>query len=414
MENQNQFYLGIDLDDTYAVVSYYELNKAEPETVSTVAGSEVFQIPVLLTKRNGIGQWLIGEEAGRLAAAQGGTCVDHLLSRALKGETAMVDNEQFKAEELLRLYLKKLILLAGSLGKPQKPDRLVICLESLSREAAGLFERMMPGMGMKTEQLILLDRKECFYYFVYHQKQELTLHDVYLFDYRGDELRCCCMEKTPRTSPQMVTMTEEAVRMPMQGQDPTFLRVLQECFKGRIVSAAYLVGDGFDGGWMQRSVSFLCKGRKAFVGKNLYSKGACYAAAVIAGNQTWQYVYLGDNEMKVNVSLKLYNRGTPEFFTLINAGDNWYDTVGSCEVILDGTPEIDFWLQPPNSREAKVESLELSDLPKRPERATRLRITARPLSDVRVHIQIKDLGFGEIFRSSDKVWEHVMTLEEET
>ena len=81
-------------------------------------------------------------------------------------------------------------------------------------------------------------------------------------------------------------------------------------------------------------------------------------------------------------------------------------------MILDGTPEIDFWLQPPNSREAKVERLELSDLPQRPSRATRLRITAKPLSDSRVQIQIKDLGFGEIFRSSDKVWEHVMTFEE--
>ena len=410
---ENQFYLGIDLDDTYAVVSYYELNKAEPETVSTVAGSEVFQIPVLLVKKHGIGQWLIGEEARRLAATQKEAGISHLFSRALRGEMISVDEEQFAAQELLRLYIKKLMLLAGSLGKPRVPDRLVLCLERLSREAAELFGQMMPGLGLKREQLILLDRKECFYYFVYHQDRELTLHDVYLFDYRGDELRCCRMEKTPRTSPSLVTIAEETLRMPVQGQDTTFLQILQDRFKGRIVSTAYLVGDGFDGGWMQRSISFLCKGRRAFAGKNLYSKGACYAAAVIDGQREWQYVYLGDNEMKVNVSLKLFNRGRPEFFTLISAGDNWYDKVGRCEVILDGTPEIDFWLQPPNSREAKVERLELSDLPMRPERATRLRITAKPLSDTRVQIQIKDLGFGEIFRSSDKVWEYVMTFEGE-
>ena len=409
---ENQFYLGIDLDDQYAVVSYYELNRAEPETVSTVAGSEVFQIPVLLAKKQGIGQWFIGEEAGRLALAQGESGIDRLLSRAMRGETVPVDGEQFPGEELLRLYLKKLMLLAGGLGKPRKPDRLVLCLERLSREAAELFGGMVAGLGLEAEQLILLDRKECFYYFVYNQNQELTLHDVYLFDYRGEELRCCRLEKTPRTSPQLISLTEEVLRMPAQGKDPTFLRVLQECFRGRIVSTAYLVGDGFDGGWMQRSVAFLCKGRRAFSGKNLYSKGACYAAAVIDRQREWQYVYLGDNEMKVNVCLKLYNRGKPELFTLISAGDNWYDTVGRCEVILDGTPEIDFWLQPPNSREAKVERLELSDLPRRPSRATRLRITVKPLSDSRVQIQIKDLGFGEIFRSSDKVWEHVMTFEE--
>ena len=101
-------------------------------------------------------------------------------------------------------------------------------------------------------------------------------------------------------------------------------------------------------------------------------------------------------------------------FTLISAGDNWYETLGECEVILDGTPEIDFWLQPPNSREAKIEKLELADLPERPNKTSRLRITAKPLSDAKVQIQIKDLGFGELFKGSDKVWEYIMSFEEES
>ena len=31
---EHRFYLGIDLDDQYAVISSYELNKKEPETFS--------------------------------------------------------------------------------------------------------------------------------------------------------------------------------------------------------------------------------------------------------------------------------------------------------------------------------------------------------------------------------------------
>lgn len=409
---ENHFYLGIDLDDQNAVVSYYELNMKEPETLSMVAGSEVFQIPVLLTKKTGIGQWFIGEEAKRLALLQGSDGTKRLLSRALGGEMVFVDGEKYPASELLTLYLKKLILLAGSLGKPGKPDVLLICLERLSREATKLFAGIATGLGLSEEQVMLLDRKECFYYFVYHQGQELTLHDVCLFDYRGEDIRCGRLEKNPHTTPQLVTLTEEVYRMDGTAKDEAFLRILQETFRGHIVSSSYLIGDGFDGNWMKLSVSFLCKGRRAFVGKNLYSKGACYAAAVLEGWHEWQYVYLGDNEMKVNVCLKLYNRGVMEFFTLISAGDNWYETVGECEVILCGSPEIDFWLQPPNSREARVVKLELSDLPERPEKTTRLRITAKPLSDSRVQIQIKDLGFGELFQSSGKVWEYMMSFAE--
>lgn len=64
---EHRFYLGIDLDDQYAVISSYELNKKEPETFSAIAGSEIYQIPALITKKKGIGQWFVGEEAVRLA-----------------------------------------------------------------------------------------------------------------------------------------------------------------------------------------------------------------------------------------------------------------------------------------------------------------------------------------------------------
>lgn len=39
---------------------------------------------------------------------------------------------------------------------------------------------------------------------------------------------------------------------------------------------------------------------------------------------------------------------------------------------------------------------------------TRLRITAKPLTDHKVKVVIRDLGFGEIYKSSDKTWEYVM------
>lgn len=410
----NHFYLGVDLDDENAVISYYELNMKEPETLSTVVGSEVFQIPVLLTKKRGIGQWFIGEDAKKLAMQQGQEGIDRLLERAISREKIFIEDEDYPAEELLTLYLKKLLLLAGSLGKRGTPDTLVICLQKLSRELTELFGEIASKLGLDREQMILLDRKECFYYFVYHQSEYIYLHDVCLFDYRGEDIRCCRLSRNLHTTPQLIILTEEIRRMDASGRDEAFFKIIQDAFRGHIISTSYLVGDGFEGGWMKQSVSFLCQGRRAFVGKNLYSKGACYAAAVLERQYPWQYVYLGDNEMKVNLCLKVHNRGKLEFFTLISAGDNWYETQGECEVILDGTPEIDFWLQPPNSREAKIEKLELADLPERPNKTSRLRIVAKPLSDTKVQIQIKDLGFGELFKGSDKAWEYIMSFEEES
>ena len=48
----NTCYLGIELNDSYAMVSYMQPNMEEPETVSTIAGSENYRIPTLLALRN--------------------------------------------------------------------------------------------------------------------------------------------------------------------------------------------------------------------------------------------------------------------------------------------------------------------------------------------------------------------------
>jgi hypothetical protein len=114
--------------------------------------------------------------------------------------------------------------------------------------------------------------------------------------------------------------------------------------------------------------------------------------------------------MKFNLSIKVKDRGKVAFLNLISAGKNWFETGNTCEVILSGSAEVDFWKQLPNSREAKIETLELTDLPKRPDRTTRLRITANPTADDKIAVEIRDLGFGEFFRGTDKVWKYTMTM----
>lgn len=402
--------MGIDIDDKNAVVSVYQSGMKEPETVSTIAGGEVFQIPVALIKKRGIGQWFIGEEARKVGMLQGDEPIDYLLSKALNQEHIFIEEEKYDAVDLLALYIKKLIVFASRLGNPNLPDKLVVSVDSLSREMTELFMQIGEKIDLDAGIITLIDRKEAFYYFSLNQKKDLWLHDVCLFDFRGENMKCFYMQRNMNTVPQMITLEEQSRNMPQIDKDESFYHILQDALRGKVVSSIYLVGDGFEGDWMKLSLAFMCKGRHAFIGKNLYSKGACFAALVLEKQVEWPYIYIGDNEMKVNISLKIHNRGALEFLTLISAGENWYEAEGVCEVILDGTPEIDFWLQLPHSRDAKIEKLTLSDLPIRENKTTRLRIKVKPLSDTKVSIFIRDMGFGEIVKSSEKTWEYVMSL----
>jgi len=404
------FYVGIDIDDTYAVTSFLTAGAKEPATVSMVAGSEIFQIPVQITKKKGIGQWFIGVEAERIAREQQVTVVDALFSRAMNQEELLIEGEGYPAEELLVLFLRKLIGYASGLQGMREPEGLAISVDKLTGDTAKLLMRIGNKLGLAKEQLIILDRKSAFYYFALNQQPDLYLHDVCLYDYRDGVMKCLRLERNLSTVPQLVSITEDVAELNVERQDEAFYQLLQAHMRGHIVSSVYLVGNAFDGDWMQMSLAFMCRGRRAFMGKNLYAKGACYAVLKQMSKVPWPYAYLGDNEMKVNVSLKVKNRGKEEFCTLLSAGDNWYEAEGSCEVILDTTKEVAIWLQLPNSRQAKVETLALSDLPERENKTTRLRITAKPVSDSKVKILIKDLGFGEIVKSSDMSWEYNMSI----
>ena len=99
-------YLGIDLSDKTAMISYYQLNMSEPETVSTIAGGDVYHIPAVLAKRREIGQWYYGDEAKKKAMNGDMIIVDSLLNRAINKEQIIIEDESYQAEELLAIFLQ--------------------------------------------------------------------------------------------------------------------------------------------------------------------------------------------------------------------------------------------------------------------------------------------------------------------
>lgn len=409
--NGNSYYIGIDLNDSYAMVSFFQQNMKEPETVSTVAGSEEFQIPLVLARRKSIGKWYYGDEARRLSKSGEMVCIDQLLKRALNSEKIVIDDDSFMAEELLALFLKKVMELPSKLGNPSSFDRLVICVDRLTKENVSMFYGMAVRLGINSRQLTVIDRKESFYYFALNQDKSLWLHDVVMFMQEKESIFFYSLKRDLRTTPQVVSIDESiSYTLDKNDKDKSFLDIINESFKNQIISTVFLVGDTFAEGWMKQSVTLLCKGRRVFMGNNLFTKGACYAAATRDKEAEWPFVYMGENEMKFNLSLKVHDKGELSFYNLISAGSNWFESKGQCEVIISGSYEVDFWKQLPKSREAKIETLRLTDMPPRPDRATRIRITATPVSDDRIDIEIKDLGFGEIFMSSGKVWHYEMTM----
>lgn len=408
---ENQIYVGIDLDVDAVMVSY-SYGDGEPETVSPMAGSEIFAIPLAIAWKKD-GGFVYGEEARRVGLAGTGRCEERLLERALRGEQVQFDMQMYAMSELLGFFLKKMVAMAGRLGPKAKLACLVLTVQTLDAPMIQLLQACIAAMELPRETVHLLDYKSSFFYYGSSQPPEFSTHDMGLFCCREKQMQFWCLQHGERTTPQLLTIHEERYGFEMQQADEVFERIIEQAIGKQIITAVYLVGDGFDGGWMKRSLQLLCKGRRVFLGKNLFSKGACFAALRF-GNapaaQQQAYVYMGEHEMKCNVSLKVYERGSLAFYTIVSAGVPWFEAQGSCEFIIDGTPSVDFWIQQPNSREARIESVELGGLPKRENRTTRIKIEALPKSDEEVTVVLTDVGLGELVPGTGKKWEHLLVF----
>lgn len=410
MDSFEGVYYGIDIGSESAIISYYGSEMEEPKTVSTVLGSEIYTIPLFLAKKTGIGQWFYGTEAKKQAENNNAFGVGNLYEKALSGESIEIDGEVFTGQELLFMYLRKLLVLAEQTYMRSPIQKVVIAVDDVTTETIKIFEEFQKISGLSKDQILIIDKRETFYYYTLCQDERIYSRDVILFDFDNKNIKSVLLNRNKNTRPQVITLEQKIY--PFSGDKDTFFSgLVDECTEGREISSAYLMGDGFDGTWMKESLTKICHGRRVFLGKNLYSKGACYAGMVKDGYREWPYAYIGDNELKLNLSLKVNDGRNMAFYPLINAGENWYVSRGECEVILDGTPEFECWIQRPESRKAKVEMLKLNDFPERPNRMTRLRIVAEPVSDREIRMQILDLGFGEMARSTGRSWQHMIKVE---
>ncbi|MCF0127375.1 MAG: hypothetical protein HUJ70_02340 [Pseudobutyrivibrio sp.] len=410
MESQNEVYIGIDINNRSTLLSFYKPNMEEPVTVSTVVGSENYSIPTLLAKKKGIGQWFYGDEAQRKVKFGEAVAVSDVLNLALSAAEVTVDGQIYEARELLVLYFKKLFSIPGVMAATERLKKLIICVDQMSLEMMELMTYVASRLDISAERLSIIDRQESFYYYGLSQKKELLLYDIVLFDFSGSNLVSNYLTRNQNTRPQVISIDTANHGEIEDNRDSAFDAIVKDRLSGNLVSAVYLVGDGFEGNWMKTSLSTLCKGRKVFMGNNLYSKGACYCGAVKDGTREWPFIYIGANELKLNLSIKILDENELKFITLIDAGESWYEAKGECEVILDGEPDIEFYIQRPESREAHVEVLELTDLPERENRTTRLKIDALPVSDREIDITIFDMGFGEISPATGMTWKHTIAL----
>lgn len=125
------------------------------------------------------------------------------------------------------------------------------------------------------------------------------------------------------------------------------------------------------------------------------------------------YLFLSEQTLLFNVGLRIKKEGKEEVYTLIRAGLNWYEAEGSCEVLLLTEPLLEFSFRSMLGGEPICAGMLLTDLPRRPEGTSRLLIEVRFSAPLKCEVEVTDLGFGELYPSSDLRWKESFVLEEQ-
>lgn len=361
-----QFVVGIDLKEQYSQISYWKMGEDEPKSLSIVAGEERYQI-----------------SAGSV-------------------------------EE----FLKKALKLLRPVGKLSEAGAVVFSVPEASKEVVEQVKQAAMRVGILEERIYVQTDQESFCAYVMHQSREIHSHHVALFSYEGSVLKGSLLLLNQKRLPCLARveenvdwMIEEMQDLTKEEQDAYFAGLIRRMFEQKIISSVYLLGNGFEERWYEKSLQFLCAGRRVFAGNNLFAKGACYRAAELSGEeQPWPYLFFGADKIPCNVGIGVLNGQKDGLQVLIPAGANWYEAKAECEVLLYDKPVVELFFQPLKGETMLKESILLDGLPKRPQRTTRLNIQIAFTQANVCTVKIADLGFGELYPATDLNWEETVEL----
>ncbi len=409
--------IGIDLSEKYTLVSICHDPAEGVITYSPDEKNENFKIPVAAFRVPGSGRYLFGTEAVESAKAFNMDYESDLFGKAIKHAE---ENKVSREDPYIILFGRFLsfLLRLPSETAMSKVNSLCITGRKVHPLSQKVIEAAIKSAGIGIPSVKVISYGESFFYYALSQPIGLWRDGVQLYDYSDASFESGNLSIDHSLSPALVrnTIRTREEMVPFFGSDrrrldEKFLMIAMEDLKNG-VSGTYLTGEAFNERWEQKTLKYICGRSRVFKGQNLYSKGACYAAAddVELIRISRRYVYIGEDSLTTNVSIRALSGGKEELITIADAGEKWFNAGRVMELMLGHDRELIIVCTDIIDKNERNKVIRLDWLPPRPDRASRIRADVEFLSPDTMKLTIKDLGFGEIFRSTGEEREEEIRL----
>ena len=403
--------IGYDINAKMCQISYYNEKTQEPETVDTGIEKENNQIPLVMNYYKET--WTYGRQARRMSTVRDSICVEGIWECALGNRKIEVDGQEYEGVQLLADFVKY------TLNGFEEIESITFTVPEKNEDIRVLLKGIGQKLGVAKENIYVQDYKESFCHYMFNQPKELWQYESALFYCDEDVIRAYMLRELKNSSQKsresFVTVDKVAdARMEeleavypvlhvekAKAADEHFKRFIQSVFNKKMISSVFLTGDGFENNWYPNSLKVLCNGRRAFLGNNLYSKGACYSSMRYADPYDDGPIYLDGTKMTEQICLRMRIAGQEGWYPIVAWGTHWYEADGQWEVILEDTSDIEIHIESLDGEDLKVETVSLEGLPERTDYSLRLQIEVMFLDERTCRLRFKDVGFGEFYPASD-------------
>ncbi|MCR5323346.1 MAG: hypothetical protein K6E85_08775 [Lachnospiraceae bacterium] len=411
--------VGIDLAEDHVQVCCTG-SDGELTSVSILSDPSKFRIPLVLCAIEDSTEWLYGEEADATVEGEKIKKIENLLKLASEDKGMEIFGRMYPADILLERYLRRLFSAikekASATGIRGVVVTLKRCGRILRRNLMSAFELL----GISSDNVRIISHIESFMYYVVSQNCDIWINDVGLFDFDEESFTFYKLSFGRKQKPVNVVaeksdLTENVnFKMLDTGDREWLVGAFEDSVSlmlhKQIISALYFTGIGFESPWADTSMKKFCTNRRIFKGQNLYVRGAGCAAKLIYDGGDDEYSFIADDVLRSSICIRVYKDGHYEEMPIANIGDPYNDIFANIEVIMEKTNELDLIVHNVLKKDFICAIMTLDTLNLRNDRSTRLDVRIRfPERDVCV-ITVRDMGFGEIYKTDHKIWEQVLKI----
>ena len=437
LKGRGKTYIGYDLGAGYGEISVFSEGDLNPVTLLSRKDATVFHFPCMLVKYNG--RFYAGFEAASLAGEEGALVFEDLLDIAMNQATIVVGGQRFDTEYLLALFLKLTLVLPDSFGKVEKAGGIIFTtyIDEDPALQTRVYEVLLKAAGQifgKKTKLYLQTRSESIYYFLMHQEENLMQQDTLVCDYQKDYLKTYFVKKHGSKAPYTISVNrmdypdmrlvvpqaeELTLATGVRHLDDTFQQVVTDLEEKYDFGLSYMIGDGFKGGWMDRSLVKLCEHGRVFQGNNLYSLGACYCLRQMIEPTSYleEYVYLSKQDIAYDIGMYCYSQGVvressqPDYVRIFERGSAYETCNAEMYLLPEGEEELVIEAKALSEPESQLLRLDVTAFPQRKAGQSKIKLSLAFTDAHTLAVTIEDIGLGQVSPGSGKVIQEIFYLE---